>query len=63
MDHSRPNGMGEHVQTWASGRQQTATPEVYLAPRLQMDGKNKVSSRDVKTLVRLADLYSSRFRT
>ena len=27
MDHFRNNGMGDQVQNWASGQQQTATPE------------------------------------
>jgi uncharacterized protein YidB (DUF937 family) len=27
LDHFRQNGMDQHVQNWASGQQQTATPE------------------------------------
>lgn len=27
IDQFRQNGMGEHVENWASGQQQTATPE------------------------------------
>ena len=27
LDHFRNNGMGDHVQNWATGQQQTATPQ------------------------------------